>query len=103
MTMVAFTPNTAPATSAAAVAFLLLLLAVAAGFDTWLALAPTGSHTNRRRLQRLQPKRSYWCGPAPKRWRQARCLSLGVVVAALVAVAAVVVVVEFGTAADRAA
>ena len=76
-------------------AFLLLLLAVAAGFDTWLVLAlvPTGLHTNRRRLQRLQPKR----------WWQARCLSLGVGVAALVAVAAVVVVVEFGTAADRAA
>ena len=86
-------------------AFLLLLLAVAAGFDTWLVLAlvPTGLHTNRRRLQRLQPKRSYWCGPAPRRWRRARCLSLGVGVAALVAVAAVVVVVEFGTAADRAA
>ena len=71
-------------------AFLLLLLAVAAGFDTWLALAPTGPHTNRRRLQRLQPKRSYWCGPAPRRWRRARCLSLGVGAAALVAVAAVV-------------
>ena len=36
----------------------------------------------RRWRRLLQPKRSYW-----RRWRQARCLSLGVGVAALVAVA----------------